>query len=291
MPSLRDIRKKIGGVSSTQQITRAMKMVATAKLRRSVEQLNATKYYLEKLEDVVSDLRAAADPGASGHPLCRARPVRNAGIVLVTGERGLCGSFNQDLFRFCNARLTGLAPRTCHLILLGRKGHDYYRRRNIPILAQHPGLSGPTCGERVRAAARDAVKLFENGVIDELFLIYTNFISALSREIVMKRLIPLEEDVRLEARTARVPREIIFDPSPDELLGALIPRYVEGLFMRAVLESSASEQSARMMAMGAATDRADEILDKLSLVFNRTRQAKITTELNEVVAGAQGLSG
>ncbi|MFZ2956089.1 MAG: ATP synthase F1 subunit gamma [Candidatus Ozemobacteraceae bacterium] len=291
MASIRDVKKKISGVKGTQQITRAMKMVATAKLRRSIERLNATKFYLEKLEDLVSDLREAAAGENKIHPLFDARPVKNTAVVLISGDRGLCGSYNHDLFKYTLKLMNELPENGRHLILVGRKGHEFFRRRNIHILGSHSELGNFTDQESIQQAARNAIKLYSTGVIDELRIVYTGYVSALERHIAVKRLLPLEEHKQGEKKEGRRPHEMLFDPSPDHILNALIPRYVEGLFLRALLESAASEHGARMVAMGAATDRADEIINSLTLTYNRTRQAIITKELSEVIAGVEALAG
>ncbi|MBF0499586.1 MAG: ATP synthase F1 subunit gamma [Candidatus Riflebacteria bacterium] len=291
MANIRDVKKKIGGVKGTQQITRAMKMVATAKLRRAIERLNATKFYLEKLEDLVADLRLAAGADSKIHPLFDSRPVKNTAVVLVTGDRGLCGSFNHDLFKYTVKFMDKLPENGRHLILIGRKGHEFFRRKNIPILGYHSDLSGPADQDGVRLAARNAIKFYTTGLIDELHIVYTGYVSALERHITSRRLLPLEDHTLVSVKSVRRSCGILFDPSPEKILGSLIPRYVEGLFLRALLESAASEHGARMVAMGAATDRADEIISQLTLSYNRTRQAIITKELSEVIAGAEALAG
>lgn len=301
MPSIRDIKKKIGGVKNTQQITRAMKMVATAKLRKATERLNAVKFYLEKLETLVADLSEVIGGTSEIHPLFDVRPeVKNVAFIVVAGERGLCGSFNSDIFKFVNNRLKQVPEgQGKHLILAGRKGIEFFRRRNIHILGNHPELNGQAETNTIIISARNAMKLYTTGVVDELYLIYTEYVSALERHVVCKRMLPLEDKAALApqkvepalAHLERRPHEMIFDPSPEIILGKLIPKYVEGLFMRGLLESAAAENSARMVAMDTATDRADEMIEDLTLTYNRTRQALITKELSEVIAGVEALSG
>lgn len=289
MPTLKDIRKKIQGVRSTQQITKAMKMMATVKLRRAMDAHLSTHLYLEKLEQMVVDLRTIL-PEQIDHPLMGGRPVKTRGIVLVTGERGLCGSFNHDLIKTCQRLLQEDPAIEKKLILIGRKGYDHFRRQPHAIIGSHPDLVGKYSQKALAAAARNAITLYTTGIIDELVIIYTHFVSPLERRIETRILLPVSE-IGAE-RQARPPTShpIQFDPSPEAILTALIPRYIEGLFMKAVLESSASEQAARMVAMDAATDRAQDMIDDWSMKFNRTRQAVITKELSEVIAGADALA-
>ncbi|OIP22032.1 ATP synthase F1 subunit gamma [bacterium CG2_30_54_10] len=289
MATLKDIKRKMRGVKSTQQITRAMKMMATVKLRRALEALSATKLYLEKLEQMVVDLRAVL-PSTVSHPLFGNRKVKATGVILVTGERGLCGAFNHDLVKFSNNLLKQHPDREKKLILIGKKGIDYYRRQTYTIIGSHPDMVGKFSQKALALAAKNAVSLYNNQIIDELVIVYTHFISTLDRRIVMRTLLPLSEIGAGKESRQSGGQTIQFDPSPDIILNALIPRYVEGLFMKAVLESSTAEQAARMVAMDAATDRADEIIDDLTLKYNRTRQAVITKELSEVIAGADALS-
>lgn len=285
MPGLKDIRKKMLGVRSTQQITRAMKMMATVKLRRAMDSYLSTHLYLEKLEQMVVDLRAVL-PATCSHPLFGGRPVKTTGIVLVTGERGLCGSFNHDLVKTCLRRLQDQPDREKKLVLIGKKGVDHFRRLAYTVIGSHPDLVGKYSQKALGLAARNAISLYTSGVIDELVIIYTHFVSTLDRRIETRVLLPISEIGAGRKTRHHGDQRIQFDPSPAAILSALIPRYVEGLFMKAVLESSASEQAARMVAMDAATDRAQEIIDELTMKFNRTRQAVITKELSEVIAGA-----
>ena len=290
MPNPRDIKKKISGVKNTQQITRAMKMVSTAKLRKAMERLNSTKFYLNKLEDMVIDLQAVLGDTAVMQQYA-ARPVNCVGVVIVTGDRGLCGSFNTDIIKAALRHLKKIEAPEKRLITFGRKGHDYFKKRQWPILNSYSELNGNLDADGIRAAAKDAVQLFLQDIFDELWIVYSDFVTVLERKIIIKRLLPLEPFVSRGSRQKTRTHEVLFDPSPQVIFDALIPRFVEGLFLRAVLESSTAEQAARMIAMGAATDKADEIVEELTLYYNRTRQAIITKELSEVVAGTDALSG
>jgi len=266
-----------------------MKMMATAKLRRAMDRLNAARLYLEKLEQIVADLRDVVED-THIHPLFGAKPVKRQGIILVSGERGLCASFNHDLIKFTMALMKNNPQIEKKLLLIGKKGHEFFKKRNFTLLGYHADLLGFFSTEKIRLAARNAVKFYTNDIVDELIIVYTSFVSALERRITVKKLLPLE-DIGSDKKTRHHrTQNIQFDPSPEAILNSLIPRYIEGLFTKAIMESSASEQGARMLAMSAATDRADEMIDELTLKFNRTRQAAITKEINEVVAGADALA-
>ncbi len=289
MAGIRDIKKKIAGVKNTQQITRAMKMVSTARLRRAMERLKAARLYLEKLEQIVADLqKVVGDPKI--HELFAARPVNSVGIVLVSGERGLCGSFNHDLIRRTVNLLKEVKAPQKHLIIIGKKGYEYFKRRPTPIIAYHPDLISNDSSENLRKAVKNAVGFYSQKIVDEILIVYSNFISPLERKIVVTRLLPLQQIKTEKKSRVGEGKEMIFDPGPEEILNSLIPRFVEGEFTKAILESSASEQGARMVAMTSATDRARDMIRDMTLKYNRTRQAIITKELAEVVAGADALS-
>ncbi len=290
MPNPRDIRKKISGVRNTQQITRAMKMVSTAKFRKALDRLNSTKFYLEKLEDLMNDLQQVIGDRSVLQQYA-ARTVKCAGVVVVTGDRGLCGSFNSDILKAALRLLQQLNAPEKKLITFGRKGYDYFRRRPWSIINSYSEMNGNLDADGIRTAARDAVSLFLHNCFDELWIVFADFVTVLERKVIIKRLLPLDPTAEPTGRHRVRVHDVLFDPSPEVLFGALVPRFIEGLFMRAVLESATSEQAARMIAMGAATDKADEIISDLTLFFNRTRQAGITKELSEVVAGADALSG
>jgi F-type H+-transporting ATPase subunit gamma len=290
MPTIRDIRRNIRSVKGTQQITRAMKLMSTAKLGRAVDRLHAAHFYLAKLEQILTDLWEEADELPS-HPLLQQRPALKAsGIVLITGERGLCGSFNHDLIRMTMALLQKNPEIPKKLFLIGKKGHEFFRRKSWPILGYDPFLDGLFQSQEMALPVRNAISAYSSGQVDEIILVYVNFVSPMERYSVTHRLLPLtlEHPPERQKRQALLP--IQFDPSPKQVLDAFIPRYVDGFFQRAVLETAAAEQAARMMAMGAATDRGEEMLDDLQLLFNRTRQAAITRELVEVTSGAEALN-
>ncbi|MBF0408803.1 MAG: ATP synthase F1 subunit gamma [Candidatus Riflebacteria bacterium] len=292
MPNIRDIKKKTVGVKNTQQITRAMKMVSTAKLRQATVRLSATRLYLQKLEEIVSDVREVLSEDAPVKTVYDGRPVKSSGVIIIAGERGLCGSFNSDIFKSSLTFLESLGDKKRCIFPVGNKTRDFFKRLPCyPIAGFDFPVNSISSVDVVRQAAKIAMDKYISQEIDELYIIYSAYISALERKIIRKKLLPLDS-VKKAVRSDKRPvaREMFFDPSPEALLSSLIPRYIEGLFMRALLESAASEQSARMIAMGAATDRAEDIISQLTLTYNRTRQAVITKELSEVIAGADSLS-
>ncbi|OQA08070.1 MAG: ATP synthase gamma chain [bacterium ADurb.Bin374] len=294
MATQKDIRKKIGGVKSTQQITRAMKMMSTAKLRRAMDRLNGMRFYLVKLEQMVCTLCSAIEKPEL-HPVFQPhKNRRNCGIILITGDRGLCGSFNHDLIKQTQALIRERKDMNCRLFLVGRKGYEFFKRRpsdNIsmdyfPELLSHPE------SDAIRLAAKNFLSFYNNNAIDELLLVYTGSVSALERRIEVKKMLPFEFRLNQSKNEhhSRATIDFEFDPSPDVILNSLIPRYIEGMFLRGILESSAAEQGARMVAMGAATDRAEEMISDMTLLYNRIRQAAITKELSEVIGGVDALA-
>lgn len=292
MPTQKDIRKKISGVKSTQQITRAMKMMSTAKLRRAMDKLNAMRFYLEKLEQMVCALCGAIeDPDL--HPIFQQHKTRrSSGIILITGDRGLCGSFNHDLIKQTQVLLKERKDMNCRLFLIGRKGYEFFKRRETDGIAMDyfPDLLSHPDADSIRLAAKNFLSFYNTNAIDELFIVYTGSVSALERKIIVKKMLPFEARHFQTATHRHATLDFEFDPSPEVILNSLIPRYIEGIFLRGILESSSAEQGARMIAMGAATDRADEMISEMTLLYNRIRQAAITKELSEVIGGVDALA-
>lgn len=294
MATQKDIRKKIGGVKNTQQITRAMKMMSTAKLRRAMDRLNAMRFYLVKLEQMVCALCSAIEK-PDLHPIFQPHQGRrNCGIILITGDRGLCGSFNHDLIKQTQALIRERKEMNCRLFLVGRKGYEFFKRRPSDRISMDyfPELLARPEPDSIRLAAKNFLSFYNNNAIDELLIVYTGSVSALERRIEVKKMLPFEFS-SIKSKSAHHPNATIefeFDPSPDVILNSLIPRYIEGMFLRGILESSAAEHGARMVAMGAATDRAEEMISEMTLLYNRIRQAAITKELSEVIGGVDALA-
>ncbi len=284
MPTLLDIRRRIRSVKNTQQITRAMKMVAAARLRRSQERvLNARPYANQTLALLAS---VAARTEQRAHPLLARRPVEKVLLVLVTADRGLCGAFNANLIRAAQTHLAEVAAETLQhssLIVVGRKGRDYFRRRPLTILAEHINLFGRLEFSHAQAIAREIIELYTQQSVDAVDFLYNEFKSVLTQRLTIERYLPIKPIKPAEGEALI---DYIYEQPAEEIFGALLPRYVEIEVYRALLESQAAEFAARMTAMDAATSNAAEMIDQLTLHLNRVRQAAITKEIIEVVSGA-----
>ena len=283
MASLKAIRKRIVSVRNTQQITKAMKMVAAAKLRRAQEAVVQSRAYAEKLGEVVAGL--ASESTVREHPLVRERdPKGRVMLIVLTADRGLCGGFNTNLIRQTE-RFIKTPERHTVLGVVGRKGYDFYKRRSTEIL-EHVTVGAAAPIELARDIVARAVARFTADEVDAIYLLFSRFRSALSQVPTVERLLPIEAPAAQEN-----PREYLFEPSRDALIADLLPRYVEVKVFQAVLESIASEHGARMTAMESASKNASDMIGRLTLEMNRARQATITKELMEIVGGAEALKG
>ncbi len=294
MPNLRDITRRIESVKKTSQITKAMQMVAAAKLRKTQEALENTRPYAEKMEEVVRNLVAQAEEGV--HPLIQERPgPRKLELVVVSSDRGLCGGSNTNLFRRTQAFLKEEADQyeAISLNLIGRKGRDFFKRRPVTIGSQRNQLfSGPPQIDAVRPVAREMIRSFVSGETDEVGVLFNKFHSIMTQKPTYFSLLPLEKKEAAEPadpEAAAGATDYLFEPARNELLAELLPRYIEVQLYWILLESMTSEFAARMTAMDSATSNAKEMIDKLTLTFNRARQAAITTELMDIVSGAEAL--
>jgi F-type H+-transporting ATPase subunit gamma len=284
MPSLIDIRRRIRSVKNTQQITKAMKMVSAAKLRRAQDRTIASRPYGGMLRKVLANVAAAAaaagDENAAENPLLARREERRILLVLITGDKGLAGAFNSNLTRAAQRFLQEREGVEVRFELIGRKGRDFFRKRDVAITGDHIGLAAKVKYEDTAAIARKAMEMFRNGEIDAVYLLYNEFKSVVSQKLTISRVLPVD----LPEQTA--PADYIYEEPPVEMLDDLLPRYVEMELYRALLESAAAEHAARMTAMDSATSNAADMIDKLTLYMNRVRQASITKEIIEVVSGA-----
>src|SRR5579871_4379474 len=282
MPSLIDIRRRIRSVKNTQLITKAMKMVSAAKLRRAQDRVIASRPYASLLKKVLANVAAAvrSDEKAGENPLLASRPENRILLVLVTGDKGLAGAFNANLIRTAQRFTSDHASGSIKMELIGRKGRDFFRKRGAEIIGEHLGLAAKVVYKDLAAIAQKAMELYCNDEIDAVYLLYNEFKTVSSQKVVLTRVLPLELPEGAE------PVDYIFEQPPVELLKALIPKFVELEFYRALLESAAAEHAARMLAMEAATSNAGDMIEKLTLYMNRVRQASITKEIIEVVSGA-----
>ncbi len=281
MAQMRDLKRRIRSVQSTQHITRAMKMVAAAKLRKAQAQVTAARPYAAKLEEVVERLVAAADQ--EPQPLAARREVKKAGYVLITADRGLAGGYNANLIRLTEERLRE-EDRPAALVVVGRKGRDFFRRRPVEIVNSFTDLGDNPDLTQARELARQLMTMYLEGTLDEVNLVYTRFYSTIRQVPTVERLLPIAT-----SREKKDTGNYIYEPSPGAVLRDLLPRYCEIKVYRAILEAKASEHGARMTAMDNATKNAAEMIDKFTLSFNRARQAAITGEILEIVAGADAL--
>jgi len=282
MPSLIDIRRRIRSVKNTQQITRAMKLVSAAKLRRAQDRVVSARPYGGLLRTVLGNVAAAVagDERVTPNPLLAQRDEQRVLLVLFTGDKGLAGAFNTNLIKGAQRFIQERAGRTVTLELIGRKGCDFFRKRGARISGEHLNLAARPSYDDTAAIARQAMELFRNEEIDAVYLMYCEFRSVVSQKLTLTRVLPVEMPQQAE------PPDYLFAQPPAGILDRLLPRYVETEFFRALLESAASEHAARMTAMEAATENAIDMIDRLTLYMNRVRQASITKEIIEVVSGA-----
>jgi F-type H+-transporting ATPase subunit gamma len=291
MSNLRLLRRRIRSVQNTQQITKAMEMVAAAKLRRAQGRALAARPYAAKITEVLGNLAGAASE--LDHPLFKAREPKTVALVVVTADRGLCGSYNANLVRTAEQRLRKNAAAThdlksIQLVLVGKKGRDYFRRRRYPVLSVHTPVPAEASIEFARTLTQELIDRFVSGEVDRVELMFTRFISALQRRVVVETFLPVGA-TPAEGRVAG--GGTIFEPDAESIFAELLPRYATAKLFAALADALASEHSARMVAMGSARKNAGELLDLLVLRRNRLRQAVITKELLEIVGGAEALKG
>ncbi|HLJ16137.1 MAG TPA: ATP synthase F1 subunit gamma [Bryobacteraceae bacterium] len=285
MPSLIDLRRRIRSVRNTQQITKAMKMVSAARLRRAQDRVLAARPYVQLLEKVLADVASAALDGSedSVHPLLAQRPEKKIQLIVITADRGLAGAFNSNLLRAAQRFINEHPDVEIQLELIGRKGRDYFRKRHGKITGEHTGIFQKVKYEDALAISRTVMQRFADADVDAVYLAVNEFKSVMASQLRLKRILPIESPERKEQI------DFIYEQPPAELLGALLPRYLETEIYRALLESAAAEHAARMTAMDAASSNAADVIDKLTLYMNRVRQASITREIIEVVSGATAL--
>jgi len=290
MPSLKAVRLRIASVKSTQKITSAMKMVAAAKLRRSQDAVVAARPYAKTMSDITAGLALAADGQA--HPLLQQRAGRRIALVVMTSDRGLCGGFNSNLCRMAQRhaeeKLRAGDIGEARYEVVGRKGRDYFKRRKLNMTRELPGAAGNTAVARAKELAAALTEEFLNGTVDAVSIVYNQFKSVVSQRPVIEPLLPV---AALPQQAGPGATEFLYEPGKHQILDYVLPLYIETQFHRALLESVASEFGARMTAMENATKNASEMIDRLTLQYNRARQASITKELMEIVGGAEALKG
>jgi F-type H+-transporting ATPase subunit gamma len=282
---MRVIKRQIKSTQSTKQITKAMEMVAAARLRRAQEAADASRPYSEKMKEVIASIAAGAK-GAK-HPMLQTRPIRKTGYLVITSDRGLAGGYNANVLRKVMGEINEKhkSQDEYTIFVIGRKGRDFFKKRGMPIFEEITGLPDSPAFSDIKSIASAAVQNFENGTYDELYLVYNEFKNAITQIPTIKRLLPLEE----VGGTAAV-SNYEFEPSAEGVLEVLLPKYAETLIYSALLDGKASEFGSRMTAMNNATKNATKMISSLTLVYNRARQAAITQEISEIVAGANAQS-
>lgn len=289
MPSLLDIRRRVRAVKSTQQITKAMKMVSSSKLRRAQERILRGRPYAQEMLRVFNNLATRTD--SSKHPLLNDDPLAaRTLLIVITADRGLCGSFNTNVakaaLQFSIDQPKAPDGRDVAMALVGRKGRDFFLRRGFDVLYEEVGLFQNVQWSHAQAIASTAIKEFLGPDISSVYLVYNEFKSVISQRVVIEKLLPIP---KLEMASAEAQQSVdyLFEPDPEQLLNTLLPMHVAVQVSRALLESSAAEHAARMQSMDSATRNAKEMVDRLTLYMNKVRQAAITREIIEVVSGAQ----
>jgi len=292
MPSLIDLRRRIRAVKNTQQITKAMKMVAASKLRRAQERITNARPYAVQMQRVLGSVAGRVDP--SIHPLLVARelkPDSKTLVIIVTGDKGLCGSFNTNVIKAAGAFVTQTS-QPCELGLVGRKGRDFFARRGFAVAFEETGIfQRLKFGDAQRIAAA-AIEAFTSGEVDRVMLVYNEFKSVMTQKLVVDQLLPIartEVDAHTAAVAAGPTIDYLYEPTPQEIFNQLLPRYVEVTVYRALLESNAAFFAAQMTAMDTATKNSGDMIADLTLYMNKVRQAAITREIIEVVSGAEAL--
>jgi F-type H+-transporting ATPase subunit gamma len=286
MPTQLDLKRRIRSVRNTQQITRAMKFVAAARLRRAQERAVAARPYARALNAVVRS--AALRIPETAHPLLARRPEQRVLLLVVSGERGLCGAFNANVLRRAVEFLRGRPSADgVEVIALGRKGRDALRKQRWTMAAEYVDIGARVQAERAAEITKAVVDRYLSGEVDAVYIVFNEFKSVLAQVLRLEKLLPIEPDAPgAEAESGATPVDYLYEQPVNELLERLLPRYVEAQIFRALAESAASEHAARMTAMDSATRNAKELIDKLTLYMNKVRQAAITKEIIEVVSGA-----
>lgn len=287
MASPREIRRRIRSVRNTAQITRALEMVSAAKMRRAQERVRAARPYAERLRTIIAGLAVAGESvDVSQFPMLEQRPINRVGVIIVTADRGQAGAFNTNIIRH-SVRFLQESGHPADVVTVGRKGRDFFARTNQNVVAEFTQLGDNPSLDSLRPIIGVATEAFNKGELDAVYLIYSKFVNTLTQRPETVQLLPIEppEDIPADQAVA----DFIFEPDPQTVLEALLPRYVEVQVYQAMLESLASEHSARMVAMRAATDNARDFINELTLSLNKARQAAITREVSEIAAGAAAL--
>ncbi len=283
---LRAIKRRISSVASTQKITRAMELIASSRIVKASQRVEAARPYAEQMRRLMASVGENA--GNIDHPLLKPRAeIKKVGLIVITADRGLAGAYNSNVIRAAERDMRD--HRATRLFLAGKKGVTYFRFRGYEFSDSWTGSSDQPRIDDARAVARAAAKAFGEGEVDEVRIAFTRYITAATQRPVVIKLLPSPKEESTEGEQAAPSGNYVFEPEPEDILGYLLPRYIEGVVYQGMLEAAASEHAARRRAMKAATDNADELISDLTRVYNQARQAEITTEIMEVVGGAEAL--
>lgn len=293
MANLKEVKNRIQSVVSTQQITKAMKMVAAAKLKRAQDRITQMRPYAQKLSEILMNVSAAASENVENE-YGTSREVRNVLIIPVSSDKGLCGAFNSNIFRNTNTYigrnfLSASKSVNIEVLPIGKKAYDFYRKRDYKVVDKFKDTLSDLNFETSRQAAEFAMEGFKSGRYDQVLMVYNEFKNVATQIVVTEQFLPIQQQ-EVEENQDSTSIDYIYEPSEKEIVSELIPKSLKIQFYKALLESNASEHGARMTAMDKATENAGELLKELRLTYNRTRQAAITTEILEIVAGAEALA-
>jgi len=283
--SLRDIKSRITSTKKTSQITKAMQMVSAAKMNRAEQNAKSFVPYMEKIQEVTASIALGSKD--VNHPMLTSRPVKKTGYLVITSDRGLAGAYNSNVLRqvFQTVKQRHKSNDEFAIIAIGRIGRDFFRKRGMNVILDITGVADQPSFAEIKDIASKTVGMFADETFDELYLYYSHYVSAIQQDVTEKKLLPLTDIATGDSKLTSYE----FEPSAEEILEVLLPQYAESLVYGALLDSKASEHAARMTAMQSATDNAKELINSLSLVYNRARQAAITQEITEIVGGAAAL--
>ncbi|MBD1383475.1 ATP synthase F1 subunit gamma [Metabacillus arenae] len=284
MASLRDIKSRITSTKKTSQITKAMQMVSAAKLNRAENSAKAFVPYMDKIQEVVANIALGSNDAT--HPMLESRPVKKTGYLVITADSGLAGAFNSSIIRAVSQKIrqNHQSPNEYAIIAIGKIGRDFFAKRGFPVISEMTGLGDETSFADIKSLASKSVQMFIDGTYDELYMYYNHFVSAIQQDVTEKKLLPLTNIASDKKLTSYE-----FEPAQEDILEVLLPQYAESLIYGALLDSQASFHASRMTAMKSATDNANELINSLTLSYNRARQAAITQEITEIVGGAAAL--
>lgn len=293
--ALKEVRNRIKSVQSTQQITKAMKMVSAAKLRKAQEAITQMRPYAQKLQEMLSNIVSNADGDISMN-LATVRPVEKVLVIVVTSDRGLCGGYNSNLIKLAKQTIREKyseqnAKGNAQLLPIGKKGYEYFSKNNFKVIDHYWNIFLDISFENVQKAAKFAMDAFASGQVDAVELIYSEFKNAATQRFVAEQFLPVAKTDPSTGSGRQTKQDFIFEPDKDVLIEELMPKILNTQLYKAVLDANASEHGARMTAMDKATENANELLKALKISYNRARQAAITTELTEIVSGAAALQG